>query len=255
MKQTTFTSSADEAQVIGTMVLAEVFLACLGRPEDSIPFYVYVDECHRLLTADIAKFINEGRKHRASVVCVHQTLGQLRLAGDAVESAVKAARTKIIFNVEDADAAELAPPLFRATAAAALPTQAKPNRRAGRSPRATPNRSRTRFPNPTQCPKVRRNRPATPTVGAVLHLQVTVKRVTPTTSCAVRRTQTAAPRPRAAPTPTAIPARPEGLAVAEPLTRPVTRTPAGLRRQRASRRPKGPPSVRTGRTERAERTR
>jgi hypothetical protein len=103
--------SEDEAQIIGTMMLAEVFLSCLGRPENSTPFYVYVDECHRFLTEDVAKFFTEGRKFNCSAVLLHQTLAQLREAGEAVFSAVMAARTRIACGSTD-DALYLAQSMF-----------------------------------------------------------------------------------------------------------------------------------------------
>jgi hypothetical protein len=103
--------SEDEAQIIGTMMLAEVFLSCLGRSEDSTPFYVYVDECHRFLTEDVAKFFTEGRKFNCSAVLMHQTLAQLREAGEAVFSAVMAARTRIACGSTD-DALSLAQSMF-----------------------------------------------------------------------------------------------------------------------------------------------
>jgi hypothetical protein len=107
--------SEDEAQVIGVMMLAEIFLACQGRPEGSLPFYLYVDECHRVLTEDIAKVIVEGRKFGVHAgVLIHQTIGQLREAGEFVMSAIMAARTKIVFGgLEPDDAEHMARSIFR----------------------------------------------------------------------------------------------------------------------------------------------
>lgn len=106
--------SEDEAQVVGTMILAEIFLSCLGRPENSRPFYVYVDECHRFLTEDVAKLFVEGRKFQTSAVLLHQTLAQLRRAGDLIFSEVMAARTKIVFGgLDDDDATFMARNIFR----------------------------------------------------------------------------------------------------------------------------------------------
>jgi hypothetical protein len=106
--------SEDEAQVIGTMVLAEVFLASFGRTEDSIPAYIVVDECHRFLTEDVAKLFTEGRKFAVSPVLLHQTLGQARKAGDFIYSSIMAARTKVVFGgLEDDDASFMARNIFR----------------------------------------------------------------------------------------------------------------------------------------------
>jgi hypothetical protein len=107
--------SEDEAQVIGVMILAEIFLACQGRPEGALPFYLYIDECHRYLTEDLAKVIVEGRKFGVHAgALIHQTLGQLREAGEFVFSAVMAARTKIAFGgLEPDDAEYMARSVFR----------------------------------------------------------------------------------------------------------------------------------------------
>ena len=98
--------SQDEAQVIGTIMLSEIFLSCQGRPEGSLPFYVYIDECHRFLTEDIAKVITEGRKFGVHAVLMHQLIANLREAGDFVFSAVMACRTKLVFGGLQADDAE-----------------------------------------------------------------------------------------------------------------------------------------------------
>lgn len=106
--------SEDEAQIIGTMVLAEIFLSCLGRPENSIPFFVYIDECHRYLTEDVAKLFTEGRKFACSPILIHQTMGQIRKAGDYIFSLVMSASTKVIFRIsEDDDATFLARNVFK----------------------------------------------------------------------------------------------------------------------------------------------
>ena len=107
--------SEDEAQVIGVMMLAEIFLACQGRPEGALPFYIYLDECHRFLTPDIAKVITEGRKFGVHAgALMHQVLAQLREAGDFVFGAVMAARTKIVFGgLEPDDAEHMARSIFR----------------------------------------------------------------------------------------------------------------------------------------------
>ncbi|MGH7089531.1 MAG: hypothetical protein ACREFQ_11590 [Stellaceae bacterium] len=107
--------SEDEAQVIGVMMLAEIFLSCQGRPEGSLPFYLYIDECHRFLTEDVAKVIVEGRKFGVHAgALIHQTIGQLREAGEFVLSAVMTCRTKVAFGgLEPDDAEFMARSLFR----------------------------------------------------------------------------------------------------------------------------------------------
>ncbi len=106
--------SEDEAQVIGSMILAELFLACRGRPETSIPFYVYIDECERYLTEDITKLFTEGRKFACSPILIHHNMGELRKAGEYIASLVMEASTKVIFRIEeDDDATYLARNVFR----------------------------------------------------------------------------------------------------------------------------------------------
>src|SRR5947209_7959315 len=79
-----------------------------------IPFFVFIDECHRFLTEDVAKLFTQGRKFRVSPILLTQGLGDLRDAGDRIFSLVMQAATKVLFRIaEDDDALYLARSAFR----------------------------------------------------------------------------------------------------------------------------------------------
>ena len=98
--------SRGNAQLLGALLINDLFLKAQGRPQGSRPFTLYVDECHRYLNDDIAGILTETRKFGLHVVLAHQNLGQLRAAGERVYSAVRAAGTAVVFgglSPEDAD--------------------------------------------------------------------------------------------------------------------------------------------------------
>lgn len=107
--------SEDEATLLGTLLINDLFLSCLGRPEGSTPCYLYIDECHRFLTTDVASILDQSRKFGLHAVLAHQHLGQLREAGEYVyRSVMTNTRTKLVFGGLDvADADEMARTLFR----------------------------------------------------------------------------------------------------------------------------------------------
>ena len=98
--------SEDNARLLGTLIVNEIFLKAKGRPEDSRPFYLYIDECARFVNEDIGRILDEGRKFGLHLILAHQHLAQLKKAGEEVYQAVMTdAKTKVIFgglNTEDA---------------------------------------------------------------------------------------------------------------------------------------------------------
>jgi hypothetical protein len=94
------------SRIIGTLLLNEVFLKALSRPDKSRPFYCYVDECQFYLNAIMAQMLDQIRKFGVRMVLSHQHLGQLRQAGEAIYGSVMAdTLIKIIFGglpLEDA---------------------------------------------------------------------------------------------------------------------------------------------------------
>jgi hypothetical protein len=89
--------SEDQATLLGTLIISDIFLACQGRSEDALPTYLYVDECHRFATEDMARFFTEARKFRVHPIVAHQIFSQLKEAGPFVEGAIMSAPNKIIF--------------------------------------------------------------------------------------------------------------------------------------------------------------
>jgi len=109
--------SRDNARLLGTLILNNVFLTALGRKAASPhpqPFYVYIDECYRYLTKDIESMLDETRKFGVHLILAHQRLGQLRDAGKGIYNAIKdGAQTKVVFGgMNSEDAIETASDIF-----------------------------------------------------------------------------------------------------------------------------------------------
>ncbi|MEQ1718947.1 MAG: hypothetical protein ABL907_23685 [Hyphomicrobium sp.] len=100
---------AENARLLGTLLLRRLFMLAPMR-QHNIPFGVYIDECHRYLTPDIERLLDEAGKHGISVHLAHQRMGQLHEAGDSILSAVTTCtRVKSIFRLTDiTEAADLA---------------------------------------------------------------------------------------------------------------------------------------------------
>lgn len=85
----------------GTAVLGRLFIAMLLQatkrrmliaPEEKMPVYAYIDECHDYIADEpkIAEFIDQARKQRVALTLAHQRMAQL---GAGVLNAVTNART------------------------------------------------------------------------------------------------------------------------------------------------------------------
>jgi len=107
--------SEDEATLLGCLMLADIFLSCLGRPEGSTPVYLYIDECHRFLTQDVANILDQARKFGLHIILATQHLGHLRDRGEHIyRSVMTNTRTKIIFGgLDDEDASLIARNIYR----------------------------------------------------------------------------------------------------------------------------------------------
>jgi hypothetical protein len=107
--------SEDESTLLGCLMLADIFLSCLGRPEGSPPVYLYIDECHRFLTEDVANILDQARKFGLHIILATQHLGHLRDRGEHIyRSVMTNTRTKIIFGgLDDDDATLMARNLYR----------------------------------------------------------------------------------------------------------------------------------------------
>jgi len=90
--------SDDNARLLGTLLVNDLFMACRAREEGSKPFYLYIDECARFVNEDIARILDEARKFGLHLTLVHQHLGQLIDAGEAIyRSIMTDAKTKVVF--------------------------------------------------------------------------------------------------------------------------------------------------------------
>jgi hypothetical protein len=90
--------SDDNARLLGTLIVNELFMKAKGRPQGSRPFYLYIDECALFVNEDIRRILDEARKFGLHLILAHQHLAQLRKAGEDVYHAVMTdAKTKVVF--------------------------------------------------------------------------------------------------------------------------------------------------------------
>ena len=98
--------SHDNARLMGTLIVNDLFLTATERPQKSRPFYLYIDECSLFINEDVARILDEGRKFGLHLILAHQHLAQLKKAGeDIYHSVMTDAKTKVIFgglSAEDA---------------------------------------------------------------------------------------------------------------------------------------------------------
>jgi hypothetical protein len=99
--------SDDNARLLGSLIVNDLFMNCRGRPEGSRPFYLYIDECGLFINDDVRRILDEGRKFGLHLILAHQTLAQLKEAGENIyHSVMTNAKTKVIFgglNTEEAE--------------------------------------------------------------------------------------------------------------------------------------------------------
>ncbi|MEV4283536.1 type IV secretory system conjugative DNA transfer family protein, partial [Actinoplanes xinjiangensis] len=102
----------ETVRILGSLIVARTWQAAIGRaaqPEQQRrDATLYVDEAHNFLNlpGSVEDMLAEARGFRLGLVLAHQNLAQLpRETADAVSAN---ARTKIVFNVDPADAKELA---------------------------------------------------------------------------------------------------------------------------------------------------
>lgn len=99
--------SDDNARLLGSLIVNDLFMNCRGRPAGSRPFYLYIDECGLFINEDVRRILDEGRKFGLHLILAHQTLSQLKEAGENIyHSVMTNAKTKVIFgglNTEEAE--------------------------------------------------------------------------------------------------------------------------------------------------------
>ena len=90
--------SPDNARLLGTLIVNDLFLTATERPPKSTPFYLYIDECALFINEDIGRILDEGRKFGLHLILAHQHLAQLKKAGeDVYHSVMTDAKTKVVF--------------------------------------------------------------------------------------------------------------------------------------------------------------
>jgi hypothetical protein len=111
------TFSYENARVLGTLLINDLFLTAVGRDEKTArrrPFTCFIDECYDFLGADIERILDQTRKFGLSVVLAHQRIGQLRERGEGILNAVMGIQTKIVMGgLSDEDAEVMAKELMR----------------------------------------------------------------------------------------------------------------------------------------------
>ena len=112
--------SVDNARLLGTLLISELFLQALGRDRamaHNRPFTLYLDEAGEYVTDDVHHMLEQTRKFGLHVVLAHQNLSQLKLRSEKIYRGIRSGtQTKIIFGgLDDDDAEEMARHVFRST--------------------------------------------------------------------------------------------------------------------------------------------
>ncbi len=89
---------ADDARLLGMLLVNDLVQKARGRPRGSRPFYLYIDECYQYLNEDIATILDQMRQFGLHLILAHQHLGQLDEAGDLIKGSIMTdAKTKVVF--------------------------------------------------------------------------------------------------------------------------------------------------------------
>jgi hypothetical protein len=102
-------------EMLGRLLTRSIFFHTVRRRRPDRSFFLYLDECQLYLSGDVSRMLAEARKYGTGVVLAHQTLSQLRAAGEDVLDAVKSTTNiKVVTRIKDpAEAAELADMVVR----------------------------------------------------------------------------------------------------------------------------------------------
>jgi len=107
--------SKENQRLLGALLVNDLYIKALSRQaDDSRPFHLYLDECHRFLTSDVASIVVETRKFGLWLTLAHHNLQQLRSAGDDIHASVMQIPNKVVFGgvTPMEDATELAETLY-----------------------------------------------------------------------------------------------------------------------------------------------
>lgn len=90
--------SPQNARMLGTLLINDLFTAARGRPEGSRPFYLYIDEFAEFANEDTAQILDQCRKWGLHLILAHQHLNQLKSVSEKLYDSVRTnAKTKLIF--------------------------------------------------------------------------------------------------------------------------------------------------------------
>lgn len=96
--------SPEAARLIGTLMVTAFYTEGFRRKRPKLPFYLFLDEAQLFLTPDIARILDQSRKHGIRLVLSHQHMGHLREAGEAImRSVLTNCRVRAVFGGLDAD--------------------------------------------------------------------------------------------------------------------------------------------------------
>jgi hypothetical protein len=105
--------SDEQARLIGTLVLNELYETALSRPSGAKPLYCYVDEAAKFVTPELAQASEQCRQKGLHLTLAFQHLAQFKEEGQRVYKAFKHIRNKLVFAIpEREDALELADDVF-----------------------------------------------------------------------------------------------------------------------------------------------
>ena len=107
--------SEENASTLGALLINDLFLHAQSRPEESEPFYLYIDEFSLYVNEDIQRIIDEGRKRGLYLTIAHQHLAQLKEKNPLVYATVMGdiENRVVLGKLGSQDAALLADEVFR----------------------------------------------------------------------------------------------------------------------------------------------
>lgn len=90
--------SPQNARMLGTLLINDLFNAARNRPEGARPYYLYIDECSEFANEDTAQILDQCRKWGLHLILAHQHLSQLeRVSKSLLQSVLTNAKSKLVF--------------------------------------------------------------------------------------------------------------------------------------------------------------
>lgn len=102
--------ASGDAEVLARLVLRSLFFAIERRKAPFVPFYIVIDEAHRVLSGDVERMLAEVRKRGVGMVLAMQSLSQAGKPDDPMREAILSnTNVKLAFRLRNArEAAEVA---------------------------------------------------------------------------------------------------------------------------------------------------